>query len=116
MSLNALSGDCPGDLHRALLWGMIPTTTLGPFEGADPMRTEPEKTRPVSEVRVGAIKAAIWRNETEGGPRNRHTFERIYKDSETWKSSGSFGRDDLLLLAKVSDLAHSKICDLKAEE
>jgi hypothetical protein len=80
------------------------------------MSTEQEKTRPVSEVRVGTIKAAIWRNETEGGPRHSVTFERLYKDGEAWKSSGSFGREDLLLLAKVSDLAHSKICDLKAEE
>ena len=37
------------------------------------------------------------------------TFERSYKDGEEWKTTTSFGRDDLLTLAKVADLAHSWI-------
>ena len=37
------------------------------------------------------------------------TFERSYHDGEAWRSSNSFGRDDLLKLAKVADQAHSWI-------
>ena len=33
------------------------------------------------------LKAAIWRNTNEKGPKFSVTFERIYKDGETWKSS-----------------------------
>ena len=37
------------------------------------------------------------------------TFERSYKDGEEWKTTNSFGRDDLLKLAKLADEAHSWI-------
>jgi hypothetical protein len=65
------------------------------------------KTKPTSEIRIGKIKAAIWANETETGIRYNVTFSRLYKDGDTWKRSDSFGRDDLLLLAKIADQAHS---------
>lgn len=67
------------------------------------------RARPVQEIRIGAIRAAIWKNETENGVRHNVTFERIYKDGEEWRSTSSFGRDDLLLLGKVADQAHTWI-------
>ena len=67
------------------------------------------KTKPVHEVRLGAIKAAVWRNETENGARFNVTFSRLYKDGDQWQSTDSFGRDDLLTVAKVADQAHSWI-------
>ena len=67
------------------------------------------KTRPVHEVRLGRIRAAIWANETQNGMRHNVTLSRIYKDGEDWKDSTSFGRDDLPLVAKVLDQAHSWI-------
>lgn len=72
-------------------------------------KTTSPKARPVHEIRLGRIKAAIWENETDTGVRHNVTFSRIYKDEDQWKSSDSFGRDDLLLLGKVADLAHSWI-------
>ena len=70
--------------------------------------------KPVAEVRVGAVKAAIWPNTTESGAvRHNVTFSRIYKDADgNWKSTSSFGRDDLLVVAKVADLAHTKIFEV----
>lgn len=64
---------------------------------------------PVHEIRLGAIKVAIWQNETTNGTRHNVTVSRLYKDGEEWKQTESFGRDDLLLLAKVVDQAHSWI-------
>ena len=72
--------------------------------------------KPVAEVRIGRVKAAIWRNDTEGGTRHNVTFSRLYKDGEEWKSTQSFGRNDLLVLAKVADQAHSRIFELQQEE
>jgi hypothetical protein len=69
----------------------------------------PARARPVEEIRMGAVRAAIWRNETENGVRHNVTFERIFRDGQEWRSTGSFGRDDLLLLAKVADQAHTWI-------
>lgn len=37
------------------------------------------------------------------------TFSRLYKEGDQWKSTESFGRDDLLLLGKVANDAHSWI-------
>lgn len=67
------------------------------------------KTRPVHEVRLGRIKAAVWQNETENGVRHNVTISRLYRDGDKWKDTASFGRDDLPLVAKVADLAHSWI-------
>ena len=72
--------------------------------------------KPISEVRIGRVKAAIWLNETEGRTRHNVTFSRLYKDGDQWKSTQSFGRNDLLLLAKVVDQAHSRIFELQREE
>ena len=44
------------------------------------------------------------------------TFERLYKDGSDWKSSRSFGRDDVLVLAKVADMAHTKILEFEEED
>jgi len=69
------------------------------------------KDKPTHEVRIGALKAAIWKNDTSNGVRYNTTFSRLYKDKDDdqWKSTDSFGRDDLLALAKVADVAHTWI-------
>jgi hypothetical protein len=74
------------------------------------------KPKPVHEVRLGHIKAAVWRNETEAGVRHNVTFSRLYRDDNQWRSTDSFGRDDLLVIAKVADLIHSWIFALSQEE
>lgn len=63
---------------------------------------------------MGTIKATIWENETQVGIRYNVNVARIYKDGEQWKQTESFGRDDLPLLAKVVDLAHTWIFEQAA--
>ena len=60
---------------------------------------------------LGRIKAAIWENGTENGTRHSVTITRLYKtDADpTWKTTTSFNRDDLPLVAKVADMAHTYI-------
>lgn len=71
-----------------------------------------EKPRPVHEVRLGRVKAAIWANETEHGLRYSVSVCRVYKDQgQKWRTTDGFGRDDLLVLAKVVDLAHTWVCE-----
>ena len=75
--------------------------------------TQTTANKPVDDVRIGRVKATIWRNETEDSkPRYNVVFTRLYKDGDTWQSTPSFGRSDLLLLAKVADLAHTRVCQL----
>ena len=69
-----------------------------------------EKDRPAHEIRLGRIKAVIWGNEMEsGGFRHNVQIRRLYKDGDDWKQSDSYGRDDLPLVAKVADMAHTWI-------
>ena len=74
------------------------------------------KKQPVFKLEIRALKAAIWRNETETGPWHNVTFERVYKDGDEWKSSASFGRDDLLELAKLANNAHTWIVEQESAE
>ena len=75
-----------------------------------------QKKRPVHEIRLGRIKAAIWENDTQNGTRHNVTLSRLYKDGDQWKDTTSFGRDDLPLVAKVPDQAHSWIFAQSAQE
>jgi len=65
--------------------------------------------KPCHEIRMGRIRAAIWENGTQNGTRHNVTLSRLWKDGDQWKDSTSFGRDDLLLLAKVAEAACSWI-------
>ena len=71
--------------------------------------------KPVDEIRIGRVKATIWKNGTDEQLRHNVTFSRLYKDGDQWKSTQSFGRNDLLVLAKVADLAHTRLLQLPAE-
>ena len=72
--------------------------------------------KPVDEIRIGRVKATIWRNGTDEQPRHNVTFSRLYKDGDQWKSTQSSGRNDLLVLAKVADLAHNRIYAMPQEQ
>ena len=73
------------------------------------MPTTTAKNTPAKTIPLTNLKAAIWRNANEKGPKFSVTFERIYKDVEEWKSSHSYTRDDLLVLAKLADWAFTWI-------
>lgn len=74
-----------------------------------------EKPKPVHTVRLGSIQAAIWSNPGQHGPIYNVTLERSFRDGEgQWQTSQSFGRNDLLVVAKVADAAHSFICERQA--
>jgi len=71
--------------------------------------------RPVHEVRLGHVKAAVWANETQNGIRHNVTFQRVYRHEGKWKTSESFGRDDLPVLTRVADMAYLWIFQQRAE-
>ena len=81
-----------------------------------------EKERPVQVIRLRSLRASIWANRLPSGDLAYNvTFDRLYREpgqtngqgevtkQGDWRQSQSFGRDDLLLLAKLADLAHSEI-------
>jgi hypothetical protein len=84
---------------------------------------KPDKAanRPAYTIRYGAVRAAIWRNVVDNSNASRPmytvTFSRSYKDSlNNWKESSGFGFDDLLILAKAADEAHSWIAKQRSAD
>jgi hypothetical protein len=73
-----------------------------------------EKVKPIRKIKAWPISAAIWGQEHEGRVFYNATFQRSYKkDDGSYGNSDSFGKDDLLLLAKVADRAHTAILELE---
>ncbi|ACB74497.1 hypothetical protein [Opitutus terrae] len=75
---------------------------------------------PVQTFRLGRIKAAIWENEADQKKFYNVTFARTYvDDAKAYHDTDSFGRDDLPLVAKLADQAHTfiftRLAEAKAE-
>src|SRR5437667_55010 len=102
-------------MHRAARPTLIgPISTSREFSHSHSNQTkqlfmENENQKPVHEIKIGAIKATIWANSLPHGTRHNVTLSRVYKQGEEWKQTTSFHRDDLLVLAKAADAAHSWI-------
>ena len=67
-----------------------------------------EKKRPEATIKHGAVRAAIWKNDSKKGPFLNVTFSRTYKDGDAFKESSSYGAADLknLIVAAVEALHH----------
>ena len=79
-------------------------------------KTKSASTLPVQTFRLGRIKAAVWENETDNQPFYNVTFARTYMDAnKQFHDTDSFGRDDLPLVAKLANEAHSYIFGRLAE-
>jgi hypothetical protein len=81
-----------------------------------------QKDRPVKVVRIRNIRGNVWGNRLEDGRVVYNvTIDRIWKEDDQtddsgavvkigqWQQSQSFGKDDLLIVAKVADLCHTWI-------
>ncbi|UUO05005.1 hypothetical protein M4951_16625 [Blastopirellula sp. J2-11] len=67
---------------------------------------------PVHRIHIGSVSVSIFANQSQLG-KTFHSaqFDRSYLDGDEWKHTRSFGRDDLLVLAKLADQAHSWIVE-----
>jgi hypothetical protein len=79
-------------------------------------KPESQRNGPVFNCRHRALRAAVWRNETETGPMFNTTVTRSYKDGDEWKESGSFGFDDVLIVAELLRTCHGFICREMAKQ
>ena len=80
------------------------------------MAKKQSKSQPFENIRIGNVKAAIWKNDGDNGPRYNVTFQRLYRTEEgKWLSTTSFNRDDLLVLQKVANEVHTRIHQLIEE-
>ena len=61
------------------------------------------KTGPAAELRIGTVKPTVWENGVGGIRRHNVVFSRPYKGGEQWRTTQTFGRNDLLVLVKMAD-------------
>src|SRR5580704_17232194 len=88
---------------------MAKSASTSPRPQEAPKQPERSGNGPVFSCRHRALKAAVWRNELENGPMFNTTVSRSYKDGDDWKESGSFGYDDVLLVAELLRTCHGFI-------
>jgi len=71
--------------------------------------------QPFTKITLYPVTAAIWKNESaKGEPYYSFTLARSYKDdSGAYQTSGSYKRNDALLVQKVAELAFDKIIELE---
>ncbi|HEY4359731.1 MAG TPA: hypothetical protein VGN17_02125 [Bryobacteraceae bacterium] len=73
-------------------------------------------SQPVAKLNLFPVTAAIWVNQSGENSWYSATIDRLYKDDAgSWKSTNTFRADDLLLVAKIADWAHTEIVKLKTE-
>lgn len=75
-----------------------------------------DKAKPAHEIRRRNILVTIWKNDGKNGPFYTATPSRRYKQGEQWQDSDNFGEDDLLLLAKLLDQAHTWMANAEQAE
>lgn len=90
-------------------FGSNPTASRGPASGGG--------SAPVKTLRLGRMKAAVWENSADDRTYHNVKFARTYLDEhKKFQDSDSFGREDLLLLAKLADQVHTFICERQAAQ
>jgi len=75
------------------------------------------KQKPEKELRDGQIKATIWKNaskKADSTPFYSIQFSRIYKVEDQWNETTSFGREDLLKVQNLANIAYRYVSSLKA--
>lgn len=75
------------------------------------MGAEQQHQPPVHSIRAGAVQASVWNNTSDALQREYFTvtFSRRFRQGEEWKESKSFHRNDLPILAKIANDAHTWI-------
>ena len=72
--------------------------------------------KPVHQIRLSAIRAAIWLNKSEKTRESWFTVTvtRSYRHKEELKDTTTFRRDDLPIVSKVVEMAYTWIWELSA--
>jgi hypothetical protein len=69
-----------------------------------------KNVRLIHEIRQHNVRASVWKEATERGPKYSITFSRAYRNNRgEWDESTSFSFGDLMNLAKVASDTHSAI-------
>ncbi|MBO9466725.1 hypothetical protein J7443_15890 [Tropicibacter sp. R15_0] len=106
----AFNGRWAAEQHRAATLSNPPQPQKGQTMSDD------HTNRPTETLREGALKAAIWRNESETGAYHTVTVARTYKDKDgNLQDTSSLRGKDMLSLAELARRTHHDVRDLDRE-
>ncbi|MGD1881189.1 MAG: hypothetical protein ACFB11_02540 [Paracoccaceae bacterium] len=75
-----------------------------------------EANRPVETLRVGSLKASIWRNEGDNGVSYSTTFAQMWKDDHgRYHDSNSYYDADMLKLGELTRAAYHRTNELRRD-
>ena len=75
-----------------------------------------DSNKPVKSFRLRGITASIFENSSEDGKSfYKVTLQRSYKQGDEWKSTNSFGRDDLPLVSLLTKQAWEFILNTESK-
>lgn len=78
--------------------------------------SENTTNRPIHVIRRKGVKASIFVNRSGESEFSKVTVQKIYRDdSGNWKTTTSFGRDDLPIVSLVTKRAWEWILEREAE-
>lgn len=76
-----------------------------------------QNNKPQATLRDGALKATIWKNQTENGTFYSVDLGRTYQDEQgNYHDAHSFSGSELLRIARLSGRAYDAIAELRAAE
>ena len=84
---------------------------FGLFEDPTYMSHFMNARKPVHEIRLGAVRAAVWECWPREESKYRISISRAPRPGEQPRRPDEFEADDLPLVAEVVDLAHLWICE-----
>jgi hypothetical protein len=98
--------------------GIVPNAVLSPsphFSMAHAKETSAAKeaNSPVQTFRLRGLSASIFENHAKSASRTV-TFQRTYRDGDEWKTTTSFGRDDLPIAKLLLERSWQYILDCEA--
>lgn len=77
-------------------------------------------TKPVKVLRLRGISASIFENPTKTNGRDsvfyKVSIQRTYKDGDDFKTTSSFGRDDLPIVSLLSQRAWEYVLTLQSDQ
>ncbi len=76
-----------------------------------------EKSKPAETIRDGAIKATIWKNQSEKGVFFSVNFTRTYTDADgNFHDGDSYTGTQLLQVARLAERAYDRVSELRQAE
>ena len=81
------------------------------------MAKESNANKPLKVIRCRGVSASVFENSSEDGkhPFHKVSLQKTYKDGDSFKTTTSFGKDDLASLSMVAQRAWMYISDREEE-